>query len=120
MRWSAVRAGDMAQLKEIFGPEGEDIISSGDPIADRAERERFLAAYDVRQSLQSDLSGGLTLVVGEQDWPFPVPIIISNDGYSFDTPVGREEILNRRIGTTNFQPFRSASPLWMPSRITFR
>ena len=56
-----------AELKSIFGPKGDDIISSGDAVSDRSERERFVAAYEARHSFQSDLTGGMTLVVGEQD-----------------------------------------------------
>ena len=97
---SALKANDVTELKSIFGPKGDDIISSGDPVADAAERERFVAAYEAKHSFQSDLTGGMTLVVGEQDWPFPVPIVMSadDDGFIFETGVGREEILNRRIG----------------------
>ena len=95
---AALRAGNLAELKDIFGYQGEDIISSGDAVSDRAERERFVAAYDATHHFQSDLVGGMTLFVGPQDWPFPVPIISTDDGYVFNTLVGKEEILNRRIG----------------------
>jgi DUF2950 family protein len=96
---AALRTNNVEELKSIFGPRGDDIISSGDPVADRAERERFIAAYDSRHFFQSDLSGGMNLVVGDQEWPFPVPIVVTDDdGYMFETATGREEILNRRIG----------------------
>lgn len=94
----ALRSHDTAQLNSIFGPNGGDIISSGDPVADQVEIDRFLSAYDTRHYLESDLGGGVILYVGQQEWPFPVPIVRSGDGYAFDTATGEDEILNRRIG----------------------
>jgi hypothetical protein len=94
----ALRSHDSAQLKKVFGSDGEDIVSSGDPVADRAEIDRFLAAYDAQHRLQTDADGSITLVVGDSDWPFPVPIVKSNGDYIFDTAAGKDEILNRRIG----------------------
>ena len=95
---SALRTSDQKQLKQIFGPEGNDIISSGDPVADRAEVSRFLDAYDAQHRLQTDPQGRTTLLVGKSDWPFPVPIVKSDDKYVFDSDAGDDEILNRRIG----------------------
>ena len=98
---AALRAHDTAELEKIFGRDGGEIVSSGDPVADRAEGERFLAAYDAQHRLEADLGGNrLTLVVGTRDWPFPVPIVKAEDekNYFFDTEAGKDEILNRRIG----------------------
>ena len=98
---AAVRAHDKAALEKIFGPDGAEIISSSDPVADRAEGERFLAAYDAQHRLDPGPgTDATTLIVGTQDWPFPVPIVKTDDNkkYFFDTEAGRDEILNRRIG----------------------
>ena len=98
---AAVRAHDKAQLEKIFGPDGSEIISSGDAVADRAEGERFLAAYDAQHRFDAGPgSNATTLIVGTQDWPFPVPIAKTDDNkkYFFDTEAGKDEILNRRIG----------------------
>ncbi|HEY2585361.1 MAG TPA: DUF2950 domain-containing protein [Tepidisphaeraceae bacterium] len=95
---SALRAGDQAQLGQIFGPDDSEIISSGDPVADRSEISRFLAAYDAQHRLQREPDGRYTLIVGTADWPFPVPILKSGDQYVFDSDAGKDEILNRRIG----------------------
>jgi hypothetical protein len=94
----ALRTHDTDQLRSIFRPDDDEIISSGDPVADQVEIDRFLTAYDTKHYLQSDLAGGVVLYVGEQDWPFPVPIKNSGGGYVFDSATGKEEILNRRIG----------------------
>ena len=94
----ALRAGDDARLKQILGPAGDQILSSGDEVADRADAERFLALYDARHSVRPEDGGASTLQVGEEGWPFPVPIVKSGRGYVFDAKAGKEEILNRRIG----------------------
>jgi hypothetical protein len=94
----ALRFNDTHRLREIFGPESEEIVSSGDAVADQAQTARFVAAYDQKHDLQNDASGAATLIVGEKDWPFPVPIVQVKGKYIFDTPAGKDEILNRRIG----------------------
>lgn len=95
---AALRAGDQAELTRVFGPDDSEIVSSGDPVADRAEVDRFLTAYDAKSRLQREPDGRYTLIVGTADWPFPVPIVKSGDQYIFDSDAGKDEILNRRIG----------------------
>jgi hypothetical protein len=94
----ALRANDRARLDEILAPAADDILSSGDPVADRADAMRFLALYDAGHRIQAEPDGVHTLIVGQADWPFPVPIVKSQGKYVFDAETGREEILNRRIG----------------------
>src|SRR5688572_23988237 len=94
----ALRSNDRARLDEILAPAADDILSSGDPVADRADAMRFLALYDAGHRIQAGPDGVHTLIVGQEDWPFPVPIVKSNGKYVFDAETGREEILNRRIG----------------------
>lgn len=95
---SALRADDTAKLHEILGPAGDDILSSGDEVADRADVQRFLAYYDEGYWVRQETGDVSTLVVGTDGWPFPVPIVRSKGKYVFDTETGRDEILNRRIG----------------------
>lgn len=94
----ALRAHDKAQLLAILGPNGEDIISSGDEVADRARAEKFLALYDQKHALAPDGPNSMTLEVGNDNWPLPIPIVFKNGSWSFDSEAGKEEILNRRIG----------------------
>ena len=94
----ALRSKDSGRLKQVLGPAGNDILSSGDPVADRADAARFLSLYDARHRIQPEQNGVNTLLVGDDEWPFPVPIRKSDRGYVFDTASGREEILNRRVG----------------------
>ena len=94
----ALRSHDKERLRQALGPAGDDITSSGDPVSDRADAARFLSLYDARHRIQSEQNGVSTLLVGDDEWPFPVPIKKSDRGYVFDTASGREEILNRRVG----------------------
>jgi hypothetical protein len=97
----ALRTDDEASLKKILGPAGKDVLSSGDPVADQADAKKFLALYDAKHRIETNKDGVTsTLIVGDTDWPFPVPImkVEKGGGYVFDTEKGRDEILNRRIG----------------------
>jgi DUF2950 family protein len=99
---AAAKSGDPKQIVGILGPEGQEVSSSGDPVADAAGRERFLAAYDEAHELKQGDSRA-TLVIGKQDFPFPIPIVSSKDGWRFDTEAGADEILDRRIGNNEIQ-----------------
>jgi hypothetical protein len=72
-------------------------LYSGDAVADRQRREHFLAAYDERNRLANE-GESVILIVGKNDWPFPIPVVKKGNGWVFDTAKGKEEILNRRIG----------------------
>jgi hypothetical protein len=94
----AAKAGDTKELLVIFGPAGKEIISSGDEVADKAARERFVKAYETMNKLEKETDKKLTLIVGNHDWPYPVPIVKKGETWIFDTTSGKEELLNRRIG----------------------
>jgi len=93
----AVKENNNEELLAIFGSDANELISSGDEVADRQRREMFLQAYDEQHKL--DVEGDkLVLVVGKNDWPFPIPLVKQEGQWVFDTAAGKEEILNRRIG----------------------
>lgn len=94
----AVRANDTKEMLTILGPEGKELISSGDEVADKVGREKFIRAYDEMNKLEKESSGKIILHVGKDDWPLPIPIVEKNNMWVFDTKAGKEEILNRRIG----------------------
>lgn len=94
---TAARNNDDKELIAIFGPSAKDLIFSGDAVADRERRERLLKAYDEKNSLVPE-EDAMVVVVGNDDWPFPIPLAKKGDAWFFDTDRGREEILNRRIG----------------------
>jgi hypothetical protein len=103
---TAARNNDDKGLIAIFGPSSKDLLFSGDSVADKQRRERFLKAYDEKNSLVSE-KDGMVLVVGKNDWPFPIPLVKKGDAWLFDTAKGREEILNRRIGENELDTIQS-------------
>jgi hypothetical protein len=94
---AAARAADQKELAAIFGPGSQELISSGDNVADEQRRLEFLKAYDEKNRLVTE-GNKMILVVGNNDWPFPIPLVKQGSGWVFDTAKGKEEILNRRIG----------------------
>jgi hypothetical protein len=89
---------DTAALLKILGTDGKDIVESGDPAEDTKHRAEF--ARSAREKLQINQESPLktTLVVGEQQWPFPVPLVEKDGKWRFDSSKGRLEILARRVG----------------------
>jgi hypothetical protein len=92
----ALRKGDAARLQAIF--VDPHLISSGDEVADRDERARFLRNYDRHHLLSGVEEGMVSLHVGEGEWPFAVPIVKGDDGYYFNSVAGARAVIFRRIG----------------------
>src|SRR6266513_1908565 len=92
---------DVAAAKEILGPDSDDIVASEDPVQDKNRAAEFAAKANEKSSTQIDKGdpNRAILLVGNDDFPLPIPIVKRKGKWSFDTKVGREEILNRRIGT---------------------
>ena len=95
---SAAEKNDVPALLALFGPGAEDILSSGDDVADQALRREFAARYQAKHSLVPGDNGAMILQVGDNDWPLPVPVVKKADGWVLDGAAGAEEIVNRRIG----------------------
>jgi hypothetical protein len=91
---------DVAAAKEILGPDGEDIISSEDPVMDKNRATAFANKAKEKTSVEIDKKNRnqAVLLVGKDDFPLPIPIVKQKGKWFFDTKVGREEILNRRVG----------------------
>jgi hypothetical protein len=91
---------DVAELAYIFGPEGEDVVFSGEFAQDRQHAANFVAEAQEKKSVSVDPKTGnrAFLLVGNEDWPFPVPLVKKSDKWSFDAKAGRQELLYRRIG----------------------
>ena len=94
----AVRAGSRKRVLEIVGPASQSWLVTPDDVADRAEWQVFLAAYDRKNAIVKAGDNKAVLNVGDDDWPFPAPIVRKSGRWSFDAAAGREEILNRRVG----------------------
>lgn len=93
----AVKAKDTAALDQIFGPSGKD-LRSGDEVQDAIEFVEFANHLAEKSSLVKENDSRVILHIGNENWPFPVPIVKYNDQWLFDTRAGKEEIMNRRIG----------------------
>jgi hypothetical protein len=94
----AVKANDQPMLRRILGPHGKKLISSGDTVADQQSREAFIKAYSEANKLVLEGDQQAVLVIGQDEWPMPIPLVKSPAGWRFDTPQGEKEILTRRIG----------------------
>ncbi len=94
----AVKTNDKNEILAILGTGGKELISSGDEVADKEGREKFLNAYDEMNKLEQESADKIVLHVGTDDWPLPIPIVKKDNTWVFDTKAGKEEILNRRIG----------------------
>jgi hypothetical protein len=95
---AAAKAGSLDALVEIFGPDSKDLIASSDPTTARQNRQIFVVAAAERTRFEDDGPNKKTLVIGNEDWPFPVPIVKVANGWQFDTAAGKEEVIDRRIG----------------------
>jgi hypothetical protein len=94
----ATRAGDLQQLLTLFGPEGKELVDTSDPATGWRNREVFVVAFKESHRLVDAGADRKELVLGNESWPFPVPLVKGPAGWWFDAAAGREEILDRRIG----------------------
>jgi hypothetical protein len=95
---SAAKTGDRKAVLTVLGQKGADIVSSGDPVADASARNRVIEAYDAKHQMVMEGTDKAVLIIGHEDWPFPIPLVRKDGTWRFDTAAGREEILYRRIG----------------------
>ena len=95
---NAVKNNSDKDLAAIFGPGSQALISSGDKVDDKVRRERFLKTYEEKNSIEPEGEGKAVLHIGNQDYPFAIPILKKKNTWYFDTKEGKEEILCRRIG----------------------
>ena len=94
----AAKANDVSRLRAIFGPGSDDIVSSGDDVADANARRHFVEVARQRAQLLMVNENDLVLHVGSDDWPLPVPLVKTDAGWQFDGKVGVQEVVNRRVG----------------------
>jgi hypothetical protein len=99
----AVKNGNKSEVIAILGPGSTKIVSSGDKVADKEGIERFNRLYEEKHLIESAAGNKSILVLGNDDFPFPVPLVKKGNKWRFDTRAGREEILNRRIGRNELE-----------------
>lgn len=94
----AAQRNDTTTMLQLFGPEAQSFISTGDPVSDQARRARFAQAYEEAHALVQSGNTKVILQVGKDEWPFPIPLVKDGTSWRFDTEEGKEESLKRRIG----------------------
>jgi hypothetical protein len=95
---TALEKNDVAQLAALLGAGSDELLDSGDSVQDAADRAEFLAAYAAVNSLEDDGAGRKLLVVGDEDWPLPIPIVQRDGRWMFDGEAGVDELIYRRVG----------------------
>ena len=95
---AATRDNDEKALVTILGPASSALVTSGDPVKDKADRERFVALFEEQHRIERSGSARALLHIGGKDYPLPIPIVKKGTAWVFDAKAGKEEILNRRIG----------------------
>ena len=96
--FDAMQAQDEQAPLSILGPAGKDVLLSGDPQEDLDSRVSFVVKYQEMHRFVTEMDGTTTLVVGAENWPFPIPLVKKNGSWYFDTAAGKDEIVFRRIG----------------------
>jgi hypothetical protein len=102
----AAKASDLSALVALLGPGSQELASSSDPATARRNRDVFVAAMAERWHLEDRDATHKGLVVGNEAWPFPVPLAKGSQGWMFDAAAGKEEVLARRIGRNELAAIR--------------
>jgi hypothetical protein len=104
----AAKAEDLGEVVKLFGPDSKDLIDTSDPATAKRNREVFTIAAAERWQLTDQADGSKVLVVGNESWPFPIPLVKDGSAWRFDTEAGKEEVLARRIGRNELAAIRLA------------
>ncbi len=96
---------------DILGPNGKQIVSSGDEIEDAQGRANFVKRYQEMRRLVKEPDGTTVLYIGAHNWPWPIPLVNKGDSWYFDTDAGKKEILYRRIGRNEISTIRVCQEL---------
>ena len=102
----ACAADDVGRLLAMLGPNGRDLVSSGDEVADKAARARLARAYQDMNKLVPEGENKQILHVGTEDWALPIPIVKRPGGWQFATLQGKDELLRRRISSNEASAVR--------------
>jgi hypothetical protein len=96
---TAAKSANQNTLLAIFGPDSKELIFSGDPVQDKNTADLFVKGYGMMHRWRKMPEDAQILLVGPDNFPFPIPLKKNGDGkWFFDTAAGKEEVLNRRIG----------------------
>ena len=95
---TATQNNDEKAMLDILGPDGKQIVSSGDEAADAESRANFVQRYQQMHRLVKEPDGTTVLYIGAENWPTPIPLVSQGNSWYFDTEAGKKEILYRRVG----------------------
>lgn len=109
--FTAAQSNDEIALLELFGPDGKQVVASGDDAEDAASRANFVQRYLEMHRLVREPDGSTTLTIGPHNWPTPIPLMDKGHGWYFDTAAGKQEILFRRIGQNEASTIRVCQEL---------
>jgi hypothetical protein len=107
----AVKSNDESTMLQVLGPDGKDIISSGDEVEDAQNRSNFAMRYQEMHRLVKEPNGTTTLYVGSHNWPLPIPLVNKGGTWYFDSTTAKMEILYRRVGRNEISTIRTSQEL---------
>ncbi len=108
---AAAQNNDEKAMLEILGPDGKEIVSSGDQTADAQNRANFAKRYEEMHRLVREPDGSTTLYIGAENWPTPIPLANKGNVWYFNTESGKKEILYRRVGRNEMSAIRVCEEL---------
>src|SRR3984893_17598089 len=108
---AAAQSNDEKAMLDILGPDGKQIVSSGDETEDAHNRANFVQRYQEMHRLVKEPDGTTTLYIGAENWPMPIPLVNKANSWYFNTEAGKKEILCRRIGRNEMSTIRVCQEL---------
>jgi len=108
---AALQNNDEKAVLEILGPDATQIVSSGDPTEDAESHANFVRKYEEMHRVLKEPDGSVTLYIGAENWPTPIPLVMKGNLWFFDTEAGKREILFRRIGRNEYSTIRICQEL---------
>jgi len=96
--FEVIASHDVKSIYKVLGPGSANLIYTGDDVADQMMHDKFIAAYEQSLKIEMDGDTRATLVLGDNEWPFPFPLVKESKGWQFDAKAGAEELVNRRVG----------------------
>jgi len=108
---TAAQSNDEKAMLEILGPDGKQIVSSGDEAEDAESRANFVKRYQEMHRLVKEPDGTTVLYIGAHNWPTPIPLVYKGNAWYFDTEAGKKEVLYRRIGRNELSAIRVCQEL---------
>jgi Protein of unknown function (DUF2950) len=108
---AALQNNDEKAMLEILGPDATQIVSSGDPTEDAESHANFVRRYEEMHRFLKEPDGSVTLYIGAENWPTPIPLVMKGNLWFFDSEAGKREILFRRIGRNEYSTIRICQEL---------